>query len=98
MDNNGLAILEELPNVRSGIRTNVFDLDVAGTYPNVEFIFNMSKETTFRELSQIRGVEENVRRSIGINLTGGVVNAVEICCNVYKLPCFNDLLEDFISQ
>jgi hypothetical protein len=58
---------------------------------------NISKETTFRELSSIRDVPENIRRSIGINLTGGLVNAVEICCNVYKLPSFNDLLEDFQS-
>ena len=35
---------------------NVYDLDVAGTYPTVKNIFNISKETTYRELSQIRDI------------------------------------------
>ena len=92
---NGLPIIKELPKVKSCVRIGVYDLDVAGTYPNVEVIMNISKETTFRELSEIKDVPDNVRRSIGINLTGGVVNAVEICCNVYKLPTFNELLTSF---
>lgn len=95
VDDNGLKCIKELPNVRTGIRIHVYDLDVAGTYPNIEYFMNISKETTFRELSEIRDVPENIRRSIGINLTGGVVNAVEICCNVYNLPTFNELLKDF---
>lgn len=94
---NGLQAIEELPNVRTGIRTNVYDLDVAGTYPTVEDIFNISKETTYRELSQIRDIPDNIRRSVGVNFSGGIVNAVEICCNIYKLPTFNDLLNDFNS-
>lgn len=98
VDDNGLKCIKELPNVSTGARIHVYDLDVAGTYPNVEYFMNISKETTFRELSAIRDVPENIRRSIGINLTGGVVNAYEICCNVYKLPTFNDLLNDFIKE
>lgn len=94
----GIPILKELPKIKSCARINVYDLDVAGTYPNVECLMNISKETTFRELSQIKGIEDNVRRSIGINLTGGIVNAMEICCNVYKLPTFNQLLNDFTNQ
>jgi hypothetical protein len=95
VDDNGIQCIEELPDQRSYARIYNYDLDVAGTYPTIEDILNLSKETTFRELSSIQGVPETVRRSIGINLTGGIVNAVEICCNVYKLPTFNDLLEDF---
>lgn len=70
---------------------------MAGTYPTVEDIFNISKETTYRELSQIRDIPDNIRRSVGVNFSGGIVNAVEICCNIYKLPTFNDLLNDFNS-
>lgn len=92
---NGLSVLEELPNVRSHIRTHVADLDIVSTYPNVQLILNISKETTYRELSRISGVQHGTQRMAGINLTGGFVNAVEIVCDLYKAPSFNQLLEDF---
>jgi hypothetical protein len=92
---DGLKVIEELPKVSTLMRAHVADLDVEGTYPNVEIIANISKETTSKELSQIRGVELPVQRAIGIHLSGGHVNAVEICQNVYKAPSFDTMLEAF---
>jgi hypothetical protein len=59
---------------------------------------NISKETTAQELCYIRNVPEIYRRSIGINLSGGFVNAVEICMQVYNAPSFNTLLAAFDAE
>jgi len=95
VENNGIAVLEELPNVKSYLRAHVGDLDVEGTYPNVEIIMNISKRTTAKELCYIRGVTQEERRAIGVNLSAGHVNAVEICRTVYKAPSFDQILERF---
>lgn len=92
---DGIQAIEELPNVRTQMRAHVADLDVEGTYPNVEIIANISKETTARELSKIEGIDEQVQRSVGINLSGGFVNAVEICVGLYKAPTMDELLAKF---
>jgi hypothetical protein len=95
MDSNGLKCLEELPNVATQLRAHNADLDIEGTYPTEEMIFNVSKETTKRELSAIAGITEDMKRRQGINLTAGPVNAVEICTALYKAPTFGQLLEGF---
>lgn len=92
---NGLKLLEELPDVRSLCRVHVADLDIVSTYPNVQKILNMSKETTHREIFKISNVPLYKQRMAGINLTGGFVNAVEIVCDLYNAPNFNTILEDF---
>lgn len=98
VEENGLYLFEDLPNVQSYVRAHVADLDVEGTYPNVEIIMNISKATTAQELCYIRGVPEIYRRSIGVNLSGGFVNAVEICMQVYDAPSFNTLLACFDEE
>lgn len=89
----GECLFEDLPEVRSLMRGQNADLDVEGTYPNEEIIMNISKETTAQELCSIRGVPEIVRRSVGVNLSGGHVNATEICRQIYQAPSFYQLLE-----
>lgn len=59
---------------------------------------NISKETTAQELCYIKDVPEIYRRAIGVNLSGGYVNAVEICMQVYNAPSFNTLLAEFDKQ
>lgn len=95
---NGLKVIKELPEVRTGLRMHVADLDVSAAYPNTEDFMNISKETTFRELSRIRDIPEEVQRRCGINMTAGVTNAVEICCELYKMPGFDTLLQSFAED
>lgn len=95
VSDDGLKVIEELPDVPTLIYAQVADLDVEGTYPNIEIIANISKETTSRELSRIQGIDEVTQRSIGINLSGGHVNAVEISCALFKAPTMDMLLADF---
>ncbi len=92
VEDNGICVLEDMPETPSLIRGHVGDLDVEGTYPNEEVLFNISKETTAQELCIIRGVPEIYRRAIGVNLSGGFVNAAEICQQVYQAPSFEDIV------
>lgn len=96
--NNGIACLKEFPHIRSMIRGHVADLDVKSSYPYTEIFLNISKATTMLELCSIDGVTEEVRRRIGLNLTGGATNAAEFCIKAYKAPTFPTLLEAYHKQ
>lgn len=88
---NGLCCIKDMPSHRTLLRVHVADLDVEGAYPNTEDCMNLSKETTYRELSRIEGIPETVQRRNGINITGGYVNAVQFCQEIYGLPSLAEL-------
>lgn len=98
VDDNGLQIINEFPELRTSIRAHVADLDVSGAYPNTQDLLNMSKETTYRELCRIEGIPETTQRRTGINLTGGTTNAVEIGCEIFGLPSFDVMLSSFVRE
>lgn len=50
------------------------------------------------ELVDIEGVSESDRRIVGLNMTGGDVNAVEFCTRVYKLPELSVLGDAFLAD
>lgn len=92
---NGLRIIKEIPSLRTNIRVHVGDLDVSASYPNGGACFNISKATTEREIHTIDGIEEEVFRNQGINLSGGASNAVEFCTTMFGLPSLKDLVAEF---
>ena len=92
---NGLKIILEYPELRSNIRLHVGDLDVSASYPNGECVFNISKETTKKELISIEGVSEHTRRMQGINLSGGATNAVEFTTGMFGMPSMLQWLEAY---
>lgn len=92
---NGIPLIDELPSRRSQMRYHNADLDIEGTYPTIECVLNISKKTTQRELGAIQGISEKKRREIGINLSGGVSNAIEIGVVAFGLPTSLTLLEAF---
>lgn len=98
IDENGIPMISDLQSLISMIRTHLADLDVEGTYPTLEAILNISKETTHMELAGIAGMAEHDRRMVGINLTGGKSNAVEICCAVYGAPSPSELLAAYRAK
>lgn len=59
---------------------------------------NISKETTFRELSKIRGIPMDIQRQVSINLTGGKTNAYEIAAQIHNMPPMVTLLEEFRKE
>ena len=98
VETKGIPLLKELPQVFSFCYAHVADLDIVSTYPNVQYILNISKETTYREISRVGKATVGDIRMAGINLSGGYVNAVEVVCSLYKAPTFDTLLEDFVKE
>lgn len=43
----------------------------------------------------MKGITEHHRREVGVNLTGGKTNAVEICEKILSAPKLDDLLASF---
>ena len=56
------------------------------------------KETTHLELASIRGLTDAQRRMVGINMTGGKSNALEICTTVFKAPTALELLDMYRAE
>lgn len=98
VEEDGLQCLEELPEMYTMIRTHVADLDIVSTYPTLETLANISKETTSRELSVIDGVDEATRRMWGINMSGGHTNSVELTVAMFDAPTFDELLDLFEKE
>ncbi|QNR51692.1 DNA polymerase [Xanthomonas phage Xoo-sp14] len=92
---DGLCLIEEMPDHPTAIFTHVADCDAVGTYPTLEVVMNISKETTLRELCMMRDIPEEVQRAQGINLTGGTTNAMEIVRTLYNAPSMDTLLQNF---
>lgn len=93
VEQNGMCVLKELPETRSLIRMYVSDADIESTYPNGEIAMNLSKETTMGEMCRVEGVTPLRQRILGVNMTGGPVNAVEILCEIAKAPTQLQMLE-----
>ena len=91
----GLYCIEEFPELQTMMRTQTADADILQAYPTGEITMNISKETTFIEVCDIVGVPESARRRAGINLTGGLTNAIEICNDIMNLPYLDDVLAEF---
>lgn len=82
----GLRIIEESKNIVTNIYTHVYDSDVASGYPNGGIVFNISKETTVKELISIEGVSEHDKKMGTINFSAGQVNSLEICNKLLGMP------------
>lgn len=89
----GLQIIEENPSQITSIYGHVGDLDVAASYPNGETCFNISKETTVRELSSVEGISEDVFRKQNMGVSAGHVNAIEYCTTMMGFPTLFELDE-----
>lgn len=83
---NGLRMVEELPDFHTKAHAHSSDIDISSGYPNIEITMNMSKDTTFHELCKIEGLTEDEWREAGLNMLGGKVNSISFANTVYKLP------------
>ena len=94
----GLNLLEEDPNVETGLSVAVSDLDVAAGYPNIGIITNASRETTILEFCRIQNKSDDVYRRAALNLTAAQTNAVEVCRDILSMPDMNTLLKEFTKE
>ena len=98
MSDTGLPLIKDNPDIRTLAHPHCADIDIEGTYPNLEDVMNISNETTYRELGTIQGFTDQDRRAIGINLSGGVVNSVELCTTLLGLPNFQQMEEIYLAN
>lgn len=47
------------------------------------------------EFSRIKGIAEKTKRELGVNLTAGPVNAIELCEKVLGAPSLDQLVDLF---
>ena len=95
IERNGLYCIAEVPELQTSIRAEAADADILQAYPTAEIICNVSKATTAIEVLEIEGVSDKTRRELGINLTGGKVNAIDFCVRGMNMPYLDEVLDDF---
>jgi hypothetical protein len=64
---------------------------VSAAYPTNELVFNVSRETTSKELICVAGIDEFTQRMQTINFSAGHVNAVEFCTKMLDMPSLIEL-------
>lgn len=92
---NGLCLIEEYPEMRTNIRIGTGDLDVSAAYPTNQVVMNVSKETTSKEITDIKNITKYSQKMHGINLSGGHTNAIEFCTGMLNFPELTVMLEEF---
>lgn len=92
---NGLKCVAGYPDYHTLIYSHVADLDIVSTYPNVSQLLNIARETCVMEFCRMRGISEDLRREVGVNLTAPKANAVEICQKILGAPKLDDMLGMF---
>lgn len=95
VEDNGLRVVEGMPDQPTLYRAHVADLDIRSAYPWAEICANISVETTVFEMARIEGVSIEDQKIIGLNIAGGITNSVEFCTTVYQLPTFKQVLEEY---
>lgn len=90
MSYSGYKCIKEDPNWPTRISIQCGDIDITTTYPKVEEEMNLSKGSTYSELSEIEGFTHEQRAKFGINAIAGEVNAIETCMVGFGLPSPDD--------
>ena len=80
--------MEPLPN-------GTVVLDVSSAYPCAEQLFNVGKEQTLREVCEVHGVSEAIKRRASYNLTMPRQNAYEVCQDILGAPSLPVLLAQY---
>jgi hypothetical protein len=86
-----MQVFKDYPGLKGSVYSHAGDLDVKGSYPYGQWVFNMSRATTVRELIEIQGVRDHVRRIQGLNLSGGASNSIEFCTEIFGMTSLADL-------
>lgn len=95
MESSNMPLFVDAPHLRTRVYRFNFDLDVEGTYPNLENGLNLGKSSNRFEVSRIQGVSETLRRYVGVDLTLPETNAVWLATILNKAPTINQVLNSW---
>jgi len=90
---NGAKVIAENPDLVTNTRFHVYDSDQVSGYPSDGMAANVSKDTTVREIIDIKGIEKEEYKLQNINLMFGKVNHVEYCETMFNFPSLLELKE-----
>ena len=82
----GLSLIEEDSTIRTNIRTHVMDSDAVSAYPSSTIALNVSKSTTSKEISTIKGVPLATFTHHNLDILLGNCNS-----STYSIGMFNML-------
>lgn len=94
----GLKCVKDFPDYHTLVFAHVADLDIVSTYPNVSQLLNIARETCVMEFSFMEGISQEYRREVGVNLTGGRTNAVEIGQKILGAPTLDQMLDAYLER
>ena len=82
----GRKILTESGGVFTKIVKLVLDIDVKSSYPSTGVWMNIARDTIYRVMCAMVGVEFEQQRRAGLNLPSGRVNAIDIGTTICNMP------------
>lgn len=82
----GRRILEESDGVFTKIVKWVLDIDVKSSYPSTGVWMNISRDTIYRVMCSMVGIDFEQQRRAGLNISSGKVNSIDICMNICNMP------------
>ncbi len=94
---DGLALLKEFPHLKTNARGMVVDLDSVSSYPTCTLVANVSKETCYTELIDIKGVKEEQFRLQNLGLVLGESNLLEYFHVMFGMPQLDEL-DEFLKD
>lgn len=90
---DGHRVIEEDPRIITSIYTNVGDLDVSSSYPHGVITFNISKETTVKEVINIEDIPQATYEKDNMLLNNGHVDAIQWCTSLCQFPTLAELCD-----
>lgn len=82
----GKRILKESKGVFTKIVKLVLDIDVKSSYPSTGVWANLARDTIFRVMCSMVGVDFEQQRRAGLNIPSGRVNAIDIGVTICNMP------------
>ena len=98
MSYSGYKCLKEDDSWKTRVFIQCGDIDITTTYPKVEEEMNLSKGSTYSELSSIEGFTHEQRAKFGINAIAGEVNAIETCMVGFGLPSPDEIVKMYEAE
>lgn len=82
----GRKVLTESGGVFTKIVKLVLDIDVKSSYPSTGVWMNIARDTIYRVMCSMAGIDFEQQRRAGINLPSGRVNAIDIGTTICNMP------------
>lgn len=91
----GRKILTESEGVFTKIVKLVLDIDVKSSYPSTGVWMNIARDTIYRVMCSMVGIEFEQQRRAGLNIPSGRVNSIDIGVTICGMPRPVEWMRDY---